>query len=113
MSIMITSEISKQYLLEEDAVEGFRTAVGNGQVRLALQIMTEIVDAFMEMFHAVLIEDEDNLIDSVKQEVEAVSPVVDVKTLEKTVELQEEEKKETNKKTTKAKSEELETNTTE
>lgn len=60
MSIMIKSEISSQYLLEEDAVEGFRTAVANGQVRLALQIMTEIVDGIMEIFDAALGDDEDD-----------------------------------------------------
>jgi hypothetical protein len=56
---MIKSEISKQFLLEEDAVEGFRTAVANGQVRLALQIMTEIVDGIMEIFDAALGDDDD------------------------------------------------------
>jgi hypothetical protein len=60
MSIMIKSEISSQYLLEEDAVEGFKTAVANGQVRLALQIMTEIVDGIMEIFDAALGDDEDD-----------------------------------------------------
>jgi hypothetical protein len=60
MSIMIKSEISKQFLLEEDAVEGFRTAVANGQVRLALQIMTEIVDGIMEIFDAALGDDDED-----------------------------------------------------
>ena len=31
MSLMINSEISKQFLLEEDAIEGFRKAVANNQ----------------------------------------------------------------------------------
>ena len=53
MSFMIESEISKQYLREEDAVEGFREAVENGQVRLALQILVDIVDAFVDIFEAV------------------------------------------------------------
>lgn len=60
MGIMISSDISKQYLLEEDAVEGFRTAVANGQVRLALQIMTEIVDGIMEIFNLAFSEDDEN-----------------------------------------------------
>lgn len=109
MPMMITSEISKQYLLEEDAVEGFRTAVTNGQVRLALQIMTEIVDAFMEMFNAMLIDDEDNLIDNVQQEVSAVPAA----TIENKI-ATEETVKEVAKKTAKVKSEEsVEVNTAE
>lgn len=57
---MISSEIAKQYLLEEDAVEGFRTAVNNGQVRLALQILTEIVDGIMEIFDVAFSEDDED-----------------------------------------------------
>jgi hypothetical protein len=66
MSFMIESEISKQYLREEDAVEGFREAVENGQVRLALQILVDIVDAFVDIFEAVT-EGEDE--EEVQQEV--------------------------------------------
>lgn len=51
---MILSDASKQYLQEEDAVKGFRAAVENGQSRLALQILTDIVDAFMEIFQEAL-----------------------------------------------------------
>lgn len=54
MSLMITSEISKTYLQEEDAVKGFKVAVENNQTRLALQILTEIVDAFVEGFQILL-----------------------------------------------------------
>lgn len=68
MGIMISSDISKQYLLEEDAVEGFRTAVTNGQVRLALQIMTEIVDGIMEIFNVAFSEDDENLNDDLAAE---------------------------------------------
>ena len=50
MSFRILSDVSKQYLLEEDAIVGFRAAVENGQSRLALQILTDIIDAFMEIF---------------------------------------------------------------
>lgn len=56
MSLMINSEISKQFLLEEDAIEGFRKAVANNQIRLALQILVEIVDAFMEGFQVLMEE---------------------------------------------------------
>ena len=58
MGLLINSEISKQYLLEEDAIQGFKKAVDNNQIRLALQVLTEIVDAFMEAFE-VLVEQED------------------------------------------------------
>jgi outer membrane biosynthesis protein TonB len=51
---MITSELSKIYLQEEDAVKGFKAAVENNQLRLAMQILTEIVDAFVEGFEAIL-----------------------------------------------------------
>ena len=50
MSIKIVSEISKQYLLKEDAVEGFKLAVENGQTRLALQVLVDIIDGMMEIF---------------------------------------------------------------
>jgi hypothetical protein len=66
MSFMIESEISKQYLREEDAVEGFREAVENGQVRLALQILVDIVDAFVDIFEAVTEGEEE---EEVQQEV--------------------------------------------
>ena len=59
MSLMINSEISKQFLLEEDAIEGFRKAVANNQTRLALQVLVEIVDAFMEGFEALMDDSED------------------------------------------------------
>jgi hypothetical protein len=56
---MINSEISKQFLLEEDAIEGFRKAVANNQIRLALQVLVEIVDAFMEGFEVLMEESEE------------------------------------------------------
>lgn len=58
MSLTIKSEISKQFLLEEDAVLGFKKAVDNNQLRLAMQVLTEIVDAFMEAFEVVLEQDD-------------------------------------------------------
>jgi hypothetical protein len=51
---MITSELSKTYFQEEDAVKGFKIAVDNNQVRLAMQILTEIIDAFVEGFQVIL-----------------------------------------------------------
>ena len=62
MSLMINSEISKQFLLEEDAIEGFRKAVANNQIRLALQILVEIVDAFMEGFQVLMEEPEEEVL---------------------------------------------------
>lgn len=74
MSFMIESEISKQYLREEDAVEGFREAVENGQVRLALQILVDIVEAFADIFDA-LTEDEDSDEQVVEEKEEEVKEV--------------------------------------
>jgi len=59
MSLMIKSEISKEFFQEEDALKGFKTAVENNQVRLAMQILTEIVDAFAEGFDVIFSESED------------------------------------------------------
>ena len=61
MSLMINSEISKQFLLEEDAIEGFKKAVANNQIRLAMQILVEIVDAFMEGFEVLIEEPEEEV----------------------------------------------------
>lgn len=80
MSLMINSEISKQFLLEEDAIEGFRKAVANNQTRLALQVLVEIVDAFMEGFE-VLMED------SEEETAEESPKAVEVKTQKPTEEL--------------------------
>lgn len=60
MGLIINSEISKQFLLEEDAVKGFKKAVANNQQQLALKVLTEIIDTFMEAFD-LLIETEDDL----------------------------------------------------
>lgn len=57
MGIMFTSETSKQYLLEEDAVEGFKLAVANGQMRLALQVLVDVVDGIMEVFDHILADE--------------------------------------------------------
>ena len=65
MGLIINSEISKQFLLEEDAIKGFKKAVDNNQTSLAMKVLTEIIDTFMEAFD-LLIETED---DSVSEEV--------------------------------------------
>ena len=69
MAFQILSDISKQYLLEEDAIKGFRMAVENGQSRLALSILTDIIDVFNEIFVEVLSDD-----DQEEKKVEVVEP---------------------------------------
>ena len=69
MSLMINSDISKQFLLEEDAIKGFKKAVDNNQQRLAMQILTEIIDTFVEMFD-VLVESEEDAEDTTVENVE-------------------------------------------
>jgi hypothetical protein len=105
MSIKIVSEISKQYLLKEDAVEGFKVAVENGQTRLALQVLVDIIDGMMEIFDYAMEEvaEDDNIIDvpvavsSPAQEpikvVEAVEIIEDKKvSAKKTAEVKEDSK---------------------
>lgn len=59
MAFQILSDVSKQYLLEEDAIKGFRMAVENGQSRLALTILTDIIEVFNEIFVEVLSDEEE------------------------------------------------------
>lgn len=78
---MILSDTSKQYLQEEDAVKGFRAAVENGQSRLALQILTDIVDAFMEIFQEALENPDDETAAAQQAAKESVSvPAVESQT---------------------------------
>jgi hypothetical protein len=56
MPFIITSDTSKQYLREDDAVKGFEIAVGNGQSRMALTILVDIINGMMDIFNSV--EDE-------------------------------------------------------
>ncbi len=95
MSLMINSEISKQFLLEEDAIEGFRKAVANNQIRLAMQVLVEIVDAFMEGFEVLMGDSEEE----VEQVEEAPKAIVDneTKAVEDSSKKDEVEKKETTK----------------
>lgn len=46
----IESEVSKAARFGEDAIEGFNTAVNNGQARLAMSILVDIINAFDEKF---------------------------------------------------------------
>ncbi len=68
MPLIITSDTSKQYLREEDAVKGFEIAVGNGQSRMALTILVDIINGFMDIFNSF----EDGL-EEEASEVEAVA----------------------------------------
>jgi hypothetical protein len=76
MGLTINSEISKQFLLEEDAVKGFKKAVDNNQTLLAMKVLTEIIDTFMEAFD-LLIETEDD--SAVEEEVVAQPKVEEEK----------------------------------
>ena len=93
MSLMINSEISKQFLLEEDAIEGFRKAVANNQIRLAMQVLVEIVDAFMEGFEVLMGDSEEEQVE------EAPKTIVDneTKAVEDSSKKDEVEKRETTK----------------
>lgn len=62
MGLIITSETAKQYLLTEDAVEGLNMAVQNGQVRLALQIVVELVDGIMQVLDYIVQDEEETAV---------------------------------------------------
>ena len=85
---MITSEASKQYLLEEDAVKGFEMAVANGQSRLALTILVDVIGGMMEVFHAMMDDSEDEILEVVEE------PKVEPKTETVTEKVQEKKKPE-------------------
>jgi Na+-transporting methylmalonyl-CoA/oxaloacetate decarboxylase gamma subunit len=52
MPFIITSDTSNQYLREEDAVKGFEIAVGNGQSRMALTILVDVINGIMDIFNS-------------------------------------------------------------
>ena len=79
---MITSDASKQYLLEEDAVKGFEMAVNNGQSRLALSILVDIVHVVMEIFNAMM-DDETEEVAEVSSEEKKQPTVEEPKSQEK------------------------------
>jgi len=74
MAFMLTSDVSKQYLLEEDAIKGFRMAVENGQSRLALQILTDIVDFFMDVISTAIDDSEES--EELEQTTQLEAPTV-------------------------------------
>ena len=67
MGLTINSEISKQFLLEEDAIKGFKKAVDNNQTILAMKVLTEIIDTFMEAFDLLLESEDDSASEEVVQ----------------------------------------------
>jgi hypothetical protein len=50
--MIIPSEIAKSSRYGEDALEAFYTAVDNGQARLAMSILVDIVEVFAEKIEA-------------------------------------------------------------
>ena len=87
MGLIINSEISKQFLLEEDAIKGFKKAVDNNQTALAMKVLTEIIDTFIKAFD-LLIETKDDSateevveakIEEVKEEKKPAAKKADVK----------------------------------
>ena len=76
---MFTSETSKQYMLEEDAVKGFEMAVVNGQSRLALSILVDVLHGMMKVLHAIV----DDEVPKEALVAEEVKEQVEVKPLEK------------------------------
>lgn len=89
MSLIINSEVSKQYLLEEDAIAGFKKAVNNNQLQLAMRVLVDILDVFVEGFDILIDTEEEPSIEPEEKIVE-VAPASELAT---------EDKKSTNKKT--------------
>jgi hypothetical protein len=83
MSLIIESEESKRYLQEENAIDGFRVAVNNGQTRLALEILVSIVDAFAEILSLMMQgDDEEEVIIVAPTVVEVEQKVEEIKQVE-------------------------------
>jgi len=83
MSLIIESEESKRYLQEENAIDGFRVAVNNGQTRLALEILVSIVDTFAEILSLMMQgDDEEEVIIVAPTVVEVEQKVEEIKQLE-------------------------------
>jgi len=82
MSLIIESEESKRYLQEENAIDGFKVAVNNGQTRLALEILVSIIDTFADIFGAMMQDDDDEevvvspAVIEVQEKVEEIKPAV-------------------------------------
>lgn len=71
----IQSEIGKLARYSENAIEAFRIAVDNGQARLAMQILVDVIDTYAKKFdeYDALIEEKFNSV--TPQVVEQVKPI--------------------------------------
>lgn len=90
----IKSTVAEATKYGDDALEAFYTAVDNGQARLALLILTDVVKAFEERFDA--LDSEDNLVEQ--------TPAIEEVKVEEVKVVEEQEAKQEN--VTKAKSSE-------
>jgi hypothetical protein len=81
----IKSEIGKLSRYGEDAVQAFRTAVDNGQARLGMQILVDIIEKFSEKF-----DELDALID---EKMNSITPEKVIETKEEPVQIKAEEVK--------------------
>jgi len=75
MKIILENESLKSYARTDDAVKAFATAVGNGQARLAMEMLVPIIEALASSD-----ETESTLPEKEKEEViQAPKPPVDKK----------------------------------
>lgn len=74
----IESEIGKLSRYSSNAIEAFRVAVDNGQARLAMQILVDVIDAYAEKFdeYDALIEEKLNVITPDNEQVVATEEVI-------------------------------------
>jgi hypothetical protein len=76
----IKSEVGRLSRYGEDAVEAFRTAVNNGQARLGMQILVDVIDAFADKLDELsLLAEENNIVVTPEKEAEAIKPAPTVK----------------------------------
>ena len=83
----IQSEIGKLARYSENAIEAFRIAVDNGQARLAMQILVDVIDRYAEKFDEfdALIEEKFNSVkpekvETPKEEAKVEAPKEEIKT---------------------------------
>ena len=77
----IKSEIGELSRYGDDAIQAFVTAVDNGQARLGMQILVDVIEKFAEKFDEIdnIIEEKLNLITPVKTEATPTpTPVIEV-----------------------------------
>jgi len=76
----IKSEIGELSRYGDDAIQAFVTAVDNGQARLGMQILVDVIEKFAEKFDEIdlIIEEKLNAITPAKVEAPAPAKVVQV-----------------------------------